>query len=139
MRINKINKSAFTLLEILLSAIIFVISVAGIFATLNAVRQPVVQKQRSLTAAILGQQLLESLRTQVDASQLTSGTWPLALGLHNTAATFPPGIPVSQIIQGVTYTFSYTVTCADGSANGCNTADTPRKVSLTVTFLPDAT
>ena len=68
MRIKNLNNTAFSLLEILLAAIIFVISIGGIFATLNAVRAPVANKESALTAAVFGKQVLEALRSQVNAA-----------------------------------------------------------------------
>lgn len=131
MRLTNLNKRAFTLLEILLASIIFIISIGGIYATLSAVRKPVVQKERALTAAILGKQLLESLRSQVDARNIQgpigAGVWTgnLAIGSH----TLPP----QSDLQGVQYNMAYTVICADGTAT-CDQNDTPRAVTLNITF-----
>ena len=76
MRIKNSKISAFTLLEVLLAAIIFVISIGGLFVTLNAVRAPVAQKEQALAAAIYGQQVLNYLRSQV-----STGT-----GYYNTTS-----------------------------------------------------
>ena len=72
MRITHLRKTAFTLLEVLLASIIFIVSVLGVFSTLSAVRQPVLQKERALTAAVFGQQFLEGLRSQVNANNVHS-------------------------------------------------------------------
>ncbi len=56
-------------MEILLSAVIFIVAVSGVFATLNAVRAPVVTKESNLVAAVFGKQVLEALRTQVTDPQ----------------------------------------------------------------------
>jgi Tfp pilus assembly protein PilV len=68
---NKFN-SGVTLLEILLASLIFVVSVAGIFATLNAVRTPVKNKTNALSAAVFGKRVLEALRSSVN----NGGTYP---------------------------------------------------------------
>src|SRR5208283_5404612 len=94
MRITHLRKTAFTLLEVLLASIIFIVSVLGVFSTLSAVRQPVMEKERGLTAAVFGQQLLEYLRSQVNASQVnTDPVHPcysysnlLSFGTHLTAS-----------------------------------------------------
>jgi Tfp pilus assembly protein PilV len=131
MQITNLTKSAFTLLEVLLASVIFVISVAGVFATLSAVRQPVLQKERSLTAAVFGQQELEILRSQVNANNIDPATGnyiagnPLAVGSHALAPVFDQ--------NGTKYTISYTVSCA---VAGCP-AGGAMMVNLTVTF-PDA-
>ena len=102
MKINNLNSNAFTLLEVLLASVIFIISVAGIFATLNAVRGPVANKENQLAAAVFGKQVLEALYSQVtDASYYNAcsmtgaGTsaspcqgFDLSLGFHQV--TLPP-------------------------------------------------
>jgi len=128
MRITNLKKSAFSLLEILLAAIIFIISVGGIFATLNAVRQPALQKERALTAAIFGQQLLESLHSSVSANNFDAGgnvNGALSLGTHS--------LPLVTDPQNVVYNMTYVVTCADGGVT-CDQDDTPRQVILNITF-----
>lgn len=110
MRTTNLTKSAFTLLEVLLAAVIFVISVAGVFAALGAMRLPVLQKERSLTAAVFGQQALENLRLQVNAQNINPATGnynagnQLAVGAHALA-------PVTDQ-NGIQYNMSYTVCCA---------------------------
>jgi len=119
-------------LEVLLASIIFMISVLGVFATLSAVRQPVLQKERALTAAVFTQQLLEGLRSQVSASNFTANGYngSLSLGSHG---------PVSQNQDGVQYNMTYVVSCAaNGSTSGPCPADTAMTVNATVAF-PDAT
>jgi len=132
-RINDLDNEAFSLLEILLAAIIFLISVAGIFATMNAVRGPVANKENQLAASVFGKQVLEALYSQVSdggtfytgcagganpctdfdlsvgphqvpPGKLPAGlTWPTILKISNTCA----GVPNSCLI--------YNVTCANGS------------------------
>lgn len=135
MRIKILNNTAFSLLEILLASIIFIISVGGIFATLNAVRAPVVAKENALTAAIYGKQVLEALRSQVTNPQgpstlfftCSSVTVPcpdfaLSVGAHQvTAAQLAlAGIPMPAVVNtangGV---LNFTVTCADGVVADC--------------------
>ena len=117
-------------MEILLASVIFVITAAMVYITINAVRQPVLQKERALTAALFGQQLLEDLRSQVDAADINaSGNWTgnLALGVHG---------PFSQTdAQGIVYNEIYTVACGDGSAT-CDNSDVARAVTLSINF-PD--
>jgi hypothetical protein len=98
---------------------IFVISVAGVFSTLSAVRQPVHQKERALTAAVFGQAALETLRSQVSANNIDSTTGRyktsclLALGAHpvgTEATTYPLFSQTDQ--NGITYTITYNVCCS---------------------------
>lgn len=147
MRIINLRTTAFTLLEVLLASIIFIVAVLGVFSTLSAVRIPVQQKERALTAAVFGQLALETLRAQVNASSTSfdapSGCYnytnQLALGAHPTASN--PAL-LSQTDQNVTtYSMSYTVSCASaggGCPAGYCPADTAMMVNLAITF-PDTT
>ncbi len=139
-------RDAFTLLEVLLASVIFMISVAGIFATLNAVRAPVANKQSQLSAAVFGKQILERLYSNVNAN--TWGTpcatnpctdFDLAPGSHQvsvaTLATAGLSWPTTalsnaNLIGGVPV-LQYTVTCSDGT---CSNLNLPRQVNLNINW-----
>lgn len=94
MRIKNSHHSAFTLLEVLLSSVIFIITVVGVFATLNAVRTPVTNKEGGLSAAIFAKQVLEALYSQVSAANYYTAcgaspctNFDLSPGLHNVNHT----------------------------------------------------
>ncbi len=155
MRKRNLNNRAFSLLEILLAAVIFIVSIGGIFATLNSVRGPVASKENALAAAILGKQVLEALRSQVSyrnyappacSSISACPDFSLELGVH--AVTMPYSLPNGQQlimpanlipfnppgnVSGVG-TLSYRVTCApNGSTNIAICKETmARKVALTI-------
>ena len=83
-----------------MAAIIFVLTIAGLFATLNAVRAPVANKENALAAAVFGKQVLEALRSTVNAGASsnyylvcspTCTDFSLALGPH--------AVPTAQICQ----------------------------------------
>ena len=138
-----LNIKGFSLLEILLASIIFIISIAGVFATLNAMRVPVANKESSLQAAVFGKQVLEALRTQVNSStyynscSITAASCPdfsLYLGPHLVPTIYPGDAnfipppayltwPSQAIIQSNNACAAnnpcivYTVKCGDGSAN----------------------
>jgi prepilin-type N-terminal cleavage/methylation domain-containing protein len=171
-----LRNNGFSLLEILLASIIFVISIAGVYATLNAVRTPVANKENALAAAVFGKQVLEALRSSVNASNstyynictTTCANFDLSLGTHQVPMPWPTNCgqanqpachncgqanqPACQLTMpsnirasngGGTGTFSYIVTCADGSGNpatntACTTADVARRVDLNINW-PDAT
>jgi len=163
---KNLNNSAFTLLEVLLSAIIFVVSVAGIFASLDSVRTPVANKENELTAAVFGKQVLEGLRSQVSANFYASCSFPngdntcgdfsLYLGKHeikpvNQAITMPAILTASNVCAGAgipSGCLSYTVFCGDGNGdngnNVCNGSasvagpDVARGVNLNINW-PTAT
>ncbi len=167
MRIKNLNSSGFSLLEILLASIIFIISVGGIFVTIAAVRRPVMDRGSSLAASVFGKQVLEALRSRVDASTYyglctlnANGHCPnfdLFLGIHEVPSkNFPSGLswPASisypntsinnvancyNISNGDTSCLVYTISCADGS-NTCSSSgsDMARRIDLTINW-PTAT
>jgi Tfp pilus assembly protein PilV len=140
---KNLNKTGVTLLEILLASIIFVISVAGIFATLSAVRSPVGNKENALAAALFGKQVLETLRTEVNAGTATyygicagAGCGVLNLTLGNHSVTLPAsGLswPTTDLSTN-NATLKYSVYCADGSAAALCHADVAREVVLSINW-----
>lgn len=140
---KNLNNTAFSLLEVLLASIIFIIAIGGIFATLNAVRTPVTAKTNALTAAVFGKQVLEALRSDVsDAATANFYTdsncsgapivctdFSLAEGNHYvTSANLPSGLTWPTVLQTANTVpckvtsalcLQYTVTCADGSTSPC--------------------
>ncbi len=158
MRMKNLNNTAFSLLEILFASIIFVVSVAGVFATLNAVRTPVANKESALTATVFGKQVLETLRAQVTDPQgslalyynCSVGSSPcpdfsLSVGTHqvnNTTLisnglvwpTEPSGVNLGSK-QSPVNDLNYTVFCADGIPADCTTnTDTAHKVDLSINY-----
>ena len=76
MRLNRCALG-FSIIEALVAAIVFAIAAIGIFSALSKV-QPT---SMSLQAAYIGQQVLESLRSSVDAGTWNSGgAW--SVGSH---------------------------------------------------------
>ena len=146
------NNKAFTLIEVLVSAIIFVVTIGGLFVTLNAVRTPVASKENGLAAAVFGKQVLETLRGQVNASTYyntpcTLGTpctdFSLGLGPHNidqatlalAGLTWPAALsPPTDTQNGNPPVLSYTVSCADGTgyAAPCNPSTVAHQVTLNI-------
>jgi len=82
-----------------IAAIVFVIAMTGVLATIGNIKKPSARTDRSLTAAYVGQEVLEAMRTNVDAGTWDDPSSPLSLGVHNG----------SKPVDGVTYTYSYTV------------------------------
>jgi len=141
MRIKKINNRAFSLLEILLASIIFIISITGVFITLTAVRKPVADKESALAASVFGKQVLEALRSSVSAgtfynscsSMNANGYCPdfsLSLGKHQVPSgnllsaglTWPASLTVANTnVNSITHCDTavaclvYTVSCADNN------------------------
>jgi Tfp pilus assembly protein PilV len=148
MRMKNLNNTAFSLLEILLASIIFIISIGGVFATLNAVRVPVANKENALSAAVFGKQVLEALRSQVSEQAglnfyTNCGTgctdFSLALGTHNVTHTtlsaaglaWPSALIAANNSCDAQGCLIYTVSCADGS---CANAEVAHKVNLNINY-----
>jgi len=90
---------AFSLLEVLLASIIFIITISGVFVTLNYVRQPVLDKESALSAAVFGKQVLEALRSKVDASTYF-GPCSLALNANAACPDFSLSLGLHQVPPG---------------------------------------
>jgi len=144
---KNLNNTAFSLLEVLLASIIFIISIGGIFATLNAVRTPVSNKENALSAALFGKQVLEALRSQVTQQALANfyacsvnqnpcPDFALSVGQHQisaaTLATVGLSWPSTALSTANGNVVTYTAACADGSSP-CG-ADTARRVDLNINW-----
>jgi Tfp pilus assembly protein PilV len=163
MRIKNLNNAAFSLLEVLLASVIFVVSVAGIFVTLNAVRGPVSNKENQLASTVFAKQALEALYSQVEESTYyngcqqtlyadnSCGDFSLSLGVHEvnqatlTAAnpnlTFPPALTSSNTGDCTSGPpcLTYTVSCADGIAPtgnplACSTPSIAYRVDMNINW-----
>ncbi len=119
MKNQYINQRGVSLVEILISAVIFSIAALGMFSTLSMMRVSSDVSDKRLGAAYFGRQCLEQLRAKVDqrAYDQVSGdfTNDLSLGNHNC-----PDDP-----NGV-YTATYTVTI--------DPTNQSRKVAVTVSW-----
>ena len=107
----------------MVAGVIFTIAVTGVFASLAAIQKPTVDTDKNIGAALCGQQVLETLRAQVDDRNWASNDLSISGSPHSlplAGYTFPActgGTP--------TYAVSYTVTDAGNGA---------RKVVATVTW-----
>lgn len=115
----KHKHSGFTLVEVIVAAMIFSILAAGLYASMSSLRQPAAVTTKKITAALIGQQILEDLRSKVDASNWNSGELSLSPPPHAMTPVVGP--------DGITYTPVYTV---EDDPNGSGA----RKVTITVTW-----
>ena len=121
MKVGLLKKNrGFTIVEIIISSLIFSITAVGIFATLAAVRKPSAESQRRVTAAYFGKQVLDDLRSKIDATNWQAGSG----GPLDPTITHPP---YTSFIDGVSYTGTYTVETDPGGSLA-------RKISLAVTW-----
>lgn len=102
---SKNNQSGFTLTELVVSAMIFSLSVAGLLATVSSLNRPSADSFEDVQAAYLGQEVLEDLKKEIDASVWDETTSNLAIGEHEFG-------PFTR--QGISYNVIYTVN-ADAS------------------------
>ena len=120
--LKKFGKSCgFSLVEVTVAALIFVIAAVGIISTVAVLRTPSRSYETGIPAAYYGQNILDNLRSSVDQR-----TWanpdlavnPLAPGNHTIA-------PVT--IANTTYNAVYTVDPDDPTLKG-------RRVRLTISW-----
>ena len=102
------SQKGFTMVEAVVAALIFAAVVVGIFSTTAALKKPAVNSDKKLTAAYLGKQVLEDLRSKVDQRDWDTGA--LKVG---GPYTLPP---IVNPTYGVTYTVTYTVSAVPGSS-----------------------
>ena len=119
--------TGFTMVEVLVATVVFIIAALGIMSTYAAIRTPSTKTDHKLVAALYGEELLASLRNEVDAN-----TWALTQGAGGRFDC-TNGVTYSgtKSVGGITYNYTYTVTCPSG--NPANTDD-PRSVNLQVTW-----
>lgn len=69
------NQHGMTFVEVIVAAMIFSLTSAGLFATITAINRPAGTSTREVKAVMLGKQILDGLRNEVDAT-----TWDDILG-----------------------------------------------------------
>ena len=111
------SKQGFTLMEVVISVILFGLAMAGVFTSISQLRQPAVESTEEVTAAFLGKRVLDDLRTQV-----TAETW------NGTTSLLYPGNTYTNSfsINGKTYTTTYYVEN--------DTSTSARKVTMNITW-----
>lgn len=122
----KNNHKGVTLVEAFLASLIFVVSVSAILVSIVALRKPAVTNTQEKEAVLVGQQILEEFRSNVDKND-TSGA--LSGGNHG---------PFPRPFNNTTYTINYTVRCLDAADQVVDPCDPDRpltrEVQLTITW-----
>lgn len=73
------KKSAFSLVEIIVSAVIFTLTVAGVFSAIRSLaKHPVSQSAKDVMAVQYGQRFLDSLRMEVISNNWVTPSGKLA-------------------------------------------------------------
>ena len=120
---RKTFREGFSITEVIIAALIFSLVVAGSIAAVSALKKPAYASKEDITAAYLAKQILEELRSDVNAEEWNSG------GLNPNGGPGGDGIYnnlTAVTIDGITYTPSYQV--EDDTLTGA------RKVTLTVNW-----
>ena len=107
MRVNACL-TGFSVAEALVAAMVFSIAAAGVFSTIGSVQKPSAGTDRSLQAAYIGQQVLEGLRSSVDAGTWDDSTTPSPL--YGTVSGTPHACPALTPALPANWSCSYTVT-----------------------------
>jgi type II secretory pathway pseudopilin PulG len=94
----------FTMVEIVVSILIFALSIAGLLSAISSLNRPAIESFEEVQAAYIGKQLFEELKQGIDAS-----TWDLSNSILRPTAS-----PITKTInrQGIDFTTSYTITNA---------------------------
>jgi len=122
------KRKSFTLLEVLVSAMIVAIVFAGIVGTIVAARRYILHATHRLTAVNLGRRTLENLTNAVRQDTWNSGL--LALGAHNDI--FGAG---GVFIDRDSYGASYTVNEVDTDGDAVTDSQF-RQVTINLTYPP---
>ena len=117
------RRKSFSLLELLVAAIILVITLAGLLSTFVAARRAVVRSSRRVATFNIARRTLENLYQAVDASTWDSGALSVGNDVGSGSLSLPP--------ENIVYSWSYDV--VDLTAGGHDY----RQVDLTITY-PDS-
>lgn len=129
------------MVEIIVSALIFSIAVAGMFATISSLQKPAEESREDISAAYVGKQILEDLRKEIDAETWDTladtgaldvdpggaGTCPGAPGMDHNLSDLPGYAIDTVTIDSITYTPTYRVDCDPGGTAG-------KKVTLDIAW-----
>jgi prepilin-type N-terminal cleavage/methylation domain-containing protein len=118
---QKILHKGFSITEVIIATVIFSFVVAGSISAVSALKKPAYASKEDVTAAYLAKQILEGLRSDVNAENWNSGELnpnggPGSNGVYNNLN--------AVIIDGITYTPAYQVEN--------DTLTSARKVTLTI-------
>ena len=102
------RKKTFSLIELLVSAVILVTVLAGVLVTFMSVRQSVGRSIRRLTAVNIGRRVLDDLYAQVNASNWNSGPLSNNYTANGTIQIVP---------EYTTYNWNYTAAWGPGGTN----------------------
>ncbi len=109
-----LKKEGFSsLVEVIVTSLIFALAAFGILTTVSILRPEGANSSQRLQAAYAGKQLIDDLRSYVDARSWNNATGPLAVGiLHNqTIGNFSinyiledmPGLNLRKLTMNISF------------------------------------
>jgi len=101
------------MVEVMISAVLFIVAASGILATIVQTRKPAVDSDENAKAAMFSQKISESLRANIGSDTWTSSAWSTGSHTVATDSEFPG------------YSATYDVT---------NLADGGKQVLINVTY-----
>ena len=101
---RKNTQTGFTMVEVIISALVFALAAAGIFATVSSLTHPSQESQEDVTAAFVGKKIFDNWRSQVSTDNWGSAPFnQVDAGWQDF-----PDSPI-ETIDGTTYYGEYRV------------------------------
>ncbi|HOW36254.1 MAG TPA: type II secretion system protein [Candidatus Omnitrophota bacterium] len=126
------KKNGFSLVEVIIASVIFIISTVGLFSALSGLRTASGESKKRLFAANYGKQVLEGLRAKVDDRTWNDSCNPGTMDLSVTLPNPCTHGPFTTTVDGTTYTVQYTVTPQMNPS--VPTQEMGRTINMTVTW-----
>jgi len=117
------NKSGFTLVEIIVASVIFVLVIVGLLSVFVAGNKQIIHVRERMTSAELGKLFIDPL--QIDVRQ---DTWNQA----GNGLNLSPAPPTTQTVNNRVFTGTYTV--ADATTDTALAGTDLRRVTTKITW-----
>jgi len=112
-RLKSSSIGAFTMTEVLIAAVLFIVAASGVLGTMVQTRKPAIDSDRNAQAAMYAQKVIETLRASLGADTWSSASWSPNTYNFPADAQFPG------------FTATYTIS---------NLADGGKQVVVNVTY-----
>lgn len=104
------DKGIASIVEVIVTAVVFVIAVAGILSTVAMFRPQGKEASQKIEAAYVGKGIIDDLRQQVnaedwDTGNLIAGTYSTTVGIYtvNYTITDEPSLGLRHLAMNITY------------------------------------
>ncbi len=126
---NVRKRKSFSLLEVLIGAVIIAISLGGLLAVFVGSRKYIRQSQKRLGAFNVARQVLDDLRGSVAAS-----SWKSTTGSPLVPGAYPNYKTVNM--EGIAYTVDYEIANVDSASCAASSDACNRAVKVKVRYTP---